>query len=216
MASKGRLAVGVAGALLLAVVGRRLYENRATPHVPYETVGHIGDVELRRYPTSVIVETAADSERRAFGRLFRYISGANDGGRSISMTAPVETGVRVPMTAPVETSVAVGRSDVPLDDVDDRMAFYLPADYDFESAPRPTDPAVHLVEVPARTLAVLPFSWWTSDGRVARKIDRLRSTLSGADVTVVGEPSLMRYDAPGTPPFLRTNEVCVEVRRTTR
>jgi hypothetical protein len=25
----------------------------------------------------------------------------------------------------------------------------------------------------------------------------------------------MRYDGPGVPPFLRTNEVAVEVRRTT-
>jgi hypothetical protein len=97
------------------------------------------------------------------------------------------------------------------------MAFYLPAEYDYDSAPRPTDDEVRLVEQPGRTLAVLPFSWWTTDGRVARKTRELLAALDDADdgVVQVGEPFLMRYDGPGTPPFLRTNEVAVEVRRST-
>jgi len=47
--------------------------------------------EIRRYPQTVLVETVAPNQRIAFRRLFNYISGANRGNESISMTAPVET-----------------------------------------------------------------------------------------------------------------------------
>jgi hypothetical protein len=91
------------------------------------------------------------------------------------------------------------------------MAFYLPPTYDLDSAPVPTDPSIELVVVPERTLAVGRFSWRPTDDRVAREADRLVETLERADVPTVGEPFFMGYDAPWTLPFLRRNEVAVEV-----
>lgn len=200
----------------VAVAGAwSLYQRYATETVPATTVARVGDAELRRYPTTIHVETVAPSEREAFGRLFRYISGANRSDAEIAMTAPVElgrrgeaegtreeTGTEVPMTAPVE----VGDADEGV-----RMAFVLPAEYDAESAPRPTDPAVDLVVVPERTLAVRRFSGRRTDRRVARETERLLATLSEAEVPVVGDPFFMGYDAPWTLPPLRRNEVAVEV-----
>ncbi|WP_255151996.1 SOUL family heme-binding protein [Halorarius halobius] len=196
---------GVALLVLGAVAARSRRAGRETERVPYETLDRVDGVELRRYPTTLTVETVAPSTGEAFGRLFRYIDGGNDGGAEIAMTAPVATGAEIAMTAPVET-----------DDAEEgvRMAFYLPADYEYETAPRPTDDRVALVERPARTLAVLSFSWWATDGRVARKQRDLLAALDSADVAVAGEPFCMQYDPPWTPPFLRTNEVAVEVRRT--
>jgi hypothetical protein len=201
--------------------------------VEYDTVARLGDVEIRRYPPTVLVETVAPTESAAFRRLFRYISGANRSATEVSMTAPVESSDEsIPMTAPVETGgESAGRGDpdasesismtAPVEsdstDAGVRMAFYLPAEYDYDTAPRPTDDSVRLVEQPGRTLAVLGFSWFTTDGRVARKTDELLATLADAadEIDVVDDPFLMRYDGPGVPPFLRTNEVAVEVRRTT-
>jgi hypothetical protein len=75
---------------------------------------------------------------------------------------------------------------------------------------------VRLVEVPERTLAVRSFSWWATDGRVERYTDDLLASLEGASrYRVVGDPFVFQYEGPGVPPFLRTNEVAVEVRRTT-
>jgi hypothetical protein len=254
-------AAGGVGALLAGWTIWGLYQKRGVETVPAESVSEIDGVELRRYPRTVLVETTADSQREAFGRLFRYISGENEAGTSIpvtdadapdeveeaptgieddseaaesrsgeqiAMTAPVESirqrlgggepegtageerdaaGAEVEMTAPVET-----------DDTEDgvRMAFYLPAEYDYDTAPVPTDPDVRLVERPARTLAVLRFSGLARDGTVDAKTDSLLGTLAAADVDVVDEPFLLRYDDPRTPPWLRRNEVAVEVRRTKR
>jgi hypothetical protein len=109
------------------------------------------------------------------------------------------------MTAPVETI-----------DVEDgvRMAFYLPADFDLGSAPRPVDERIELVAAPERTLAVRRFSGRPTDERVRRETDDLLSTLERAGVDTADDPVFMGYDAPWTVPFLRRNEVAVEVDTT--
>jgi hypothetical protein len=226
MVKRSTLLLGAVGIFAVGLSVRRYVRDRTTPRVEYETVARIGDVEIRRYPPTVTVETVAASENAAFWRLFRYISGANRSSTEVSMTAPVESaGESISMTAPVETGIG-GRSEsismttpVESDTTEEgvRMAFYLPAEYDYDTAPRPTDDSVRLVEQPGRTLAVLGFSWYATDGRVARKTDALLATLAGEDdeIDVLGEPFLMQYEGPGVPPFLRTNEVAVEVRRTT-
>ena len=212
----------VAGVVLVgaAFAGRRYLQDRTTPRVDYETVARVGNVEIRRYSPTVVVETVAATENRAFRRLFDYISGENRSATEVSMTAPVESehgGESVAMTSPVESESVAMTAPVEFDRDGEgvRMAFFLPAEYDYDSAPRPTDDSVRLVERPGRTVAVYPFSWWATDGRVERRTEALRSTLADADdaFEIVGEPFLMRYEGPWVPPFLRTNEVAVEVRR---
>jgi hypothetical protein len=226
MVRRSTLLLGAVGLLAIGFGARRYVQDRTTPRVEYDTVARLGDVEIRRYPPTVLVETVAPTESAAFRRLFRYISGANRSATEVSMTAPVESaGESIPMTAPVESeterrSESISMTTPVESDTTDagvRMAFYLPAEYDYDTAPRPTDDSVRLVEQPGRTLAVLGFSWFTTDGRVARKTDELLATLADAadEIDVVDDPFLMRYDGPGVPPFLRTNEVAVEVRRTT-
>ncbi|WP_459190794.1 SOUL family heme-binding protein [Halosimplex sp. J119] len=213
-----RTALGVIGGLGAAVGAWNVYQRRTTETVPYTTVARLDDVELRRYPASVRAETVAPTRNAAFRRLFRYISGDNESDAEVSMTTPVEvadtegdasgppavtvSGRSISMTAPVEA--ATTEEGV-------RMTFYLPADYDVESAPRPTDESVDLVAVPERTLAVRRFSWRPTDRRVDRETERLLSTLERAGVPTDGDPFYMGYDGPGTLPFLRRNEVAIAV-----
>ncbi|MCU4719151.1 SOUL family heme-binding protein [Halapricum hydrolyticum] len=196
-----------ASALLVGWIGWGIYSTRSVKSVPYERVRQIGDVELRRYPRTVLVETTADDQRTAFRRLFRYISGANDGDESISMTAPVETqgGTSISMTAPVRSETAESEADAV------RMAFYLPAEYDPDTAPEPTDPGVELVVEPEQTIAVTRFSWYAPEWQVERQSRTLLAALESDGIEPLGEPTLLRYNDPWTPPFLRRNEVAVEV-----
>lgn len=222
MVRRSTVALGVAGAVVAAVNVWNRYQRYTTETVPYTPVARVGDVELRRYPPTVLAETVASSDREAFGRLFRYLTGANDGDEELPMTAPVEVtgrgfqlrepthadgerrGSSISMVLPAETNTSRGEGGV-------RMAFYLPAAYDVDSAPRPTEDGVDLVAVPERTLAVRRFSWRPTDRRVARERDRLLETLERAAVPVTGRPFFLGYDAPGTLPFVRRNEVAVEV-----
>ncbi|MFC4357841.1 SOUL family heme-binding protein [Halobium salinum] len=189
----------------------RTYSDRQTESVDYEVVDHLGRVELRRYPDTVVVETTASGDGTAFRRLFRYIAGDNVVDEEISMTTPVATesteaaedgSTEIPMTTPVATESA--ESGV-------RMQFFLPKHYTAESAPKPTDDSVTVRAIPGRTVAVLPFTWYATDRRVEKKTRDLLATLTEHGVSPTGEPFVMQYEGPGTPPFMRRNEVAVEV-----
>jgi hypothetical protein len=101
------------------------------------------------------------------------------------------------MTAPVVT--------------DEKMAFILPEGMTADTAPTPNGQPIEFHEVPARTLATLRFSWTTPRDRVERKTEALLSALEVEGVTPIGQPFLMRYNDPWTPPFMRRNEVAIEV-----
>ncbi|AXR76236.1 SOUL family heme-binding protein [Natrarchaeobaculum sulfurireducens] len=195
------------GVALAGWIGWGLYSTRGTKTVPYERLRTLDGGELRQYPQTVLVETSAPNQRIAFRRLFNYISGANQRDESIPMTAPVETQSEdsIPMTAPVRSAV----TNTDADSV--RMAFYLPAEYSPETAPEPTEAHVSLVTEPRKAVAVDQFSWWTPEWRVARRTRKLLSTLDREGMEPQGDPYLLRYNDPWTPPFMRRNEIAVEV-----
>jgi len=207
MPSRTRSVIAGVGAAVALWVAWGLYVRRTTARVPYETVIELDGVEIRQYPQTVLVETTAPTARAAFGRLFRYIGGANEGERELAMTAPVRTdGATVGTTTPVRTATA-GDSVT--------MAFWLPVDYTPDTAPLPTDPRVSLVVEPARTVAVRSFGWYATPARTGRARERLLDTLASHDVETFDEPVVLQYDDPWTPPFMRHNEVAVDVDGTT-
>jgi len=218
---RARAVLGAGVGLLLAWVAWGVYVTRRTERVPYEPAGQLDGVELRRYPRTVRVETTASSNGAAFGRLFRYLSGANRAAETVAMTAPVATrgsprslaaptravlggGASVAMTAPVRTERAPEGVT---------MSFYLPASYTPETAPTPTDDGVSLAVDPPRTVAVRRFSWYATRRRVRRARRRLLDALADEAVEVLDDPVLLQYNDPWTPPFLRRNEVLVPIRR---
>ena len=233
-----RRAIGATAALaglsLVAWTGWGAYVNRTTERVPYTGIGGVGDVEFREYPETIVVATRAENESVAFRRLFEYLGGANRNSKQVSMTAPVATdGERlnagdgaieaasgetnseaadeasnetesedVSMTAPVRTD---------RDGEGVRMEFVLPAEYTPETAPRPTDPRVELVIRPSRTIAVLGFSGSARDRKAKEIESKLLETLAEEGIEAIDEPTLLQYNDPYTPPFMRRNEVAVEV-----
>ena len=61
------------------------------------------------------------------------------------------------------------------------------------------------------TVAAIRFSGWATGGRVEKMQKKLLATLAEHDVEVVGKPVLNQYNPPWTAPFLRRNEITVEV-----
>ena len=77
----------------------------------------------------------------------------------------------------------------------------------------PTDPRVRIREVPGRLMAVLRYSGrWTSQNFTERQAELLAAIDEDA-VTPIGAIQSALYNPPYTPPFLRRNEVMVEVNR---
>src|SRR5512134_916982 len=198
-------------ALLLtgcSVLGMR----SGTEQASYTVVAHLDDsTEVRHYPPQLVAETSvtapdeSSARNKAFRVLFDYISGANRAQKKVAMTAPVETAApeTIAMTAPVETAAQAGGPYV--------MRFFLPAEYNVETAPEPTNPEVRIVEVPERTLAVLRFSGSRGSNNVALHASELERVIAGSSWRAAGEPTTLFYDPPWTIFFLRRNEVAIPV-----
>ena len=188
---------------VLGIFGvRALYEEPA-----YAVVERLDrGVEIRSYAPRLAVETDArgQGDGDAFGRLFRYITGANRAGDRIAMTAPVESGgqyiaQRIAMTVPVER------------DGTGTMRFFLPRAVAAAGAPAPTEPGVRLVEVPAERVAALRFSGRLTPEARAAQAGILAAVLAAAGRAPAGAPFVMGYDPPFAIPFLRRNEVAVRL-----
>ena len=159
----------------------------------WELIEELDQVELRLYAPSIQAVTELGSSAgtsSGFRLLAGYIFGGNERAQSIAMTAPVQETLE--KTRPV-------------------MAFTLPAEYSMEELPAPNDQRVSLVEVPQRTVASVRFSGWATGGKVARMQRKLLATLEAHGIEPVGTPVLNQYNPPWTAPFLRRNEVSVEV-----
>lgn len=196
---------------LTSIVGiRSVYEQ---PH--YVVVQDLGpNTEIRRYDPRVAIEATIEGKNRdraaseAFGLLFRYITGANKGNAKIAMTAPVQTessSQRIEMTAPVQTATTPAGAL--------NMRFFLPQSVAKAGAPAPTDPRLHLVDVPAETVAALRYSGVDSETARAEKSAELLAILAKSAWKPQGEVFTLNYDPPFTIPFLRRNEVVVDVTR---
>ncbi len=86
------------------------------------------------------------------------------------MTAPVAESASEPvaMTVPV---MEQGTGDTR------RVTFSMPSKYTLATLPKPNNSAVTLREIPAHRVAVLRFSWYATNSRVARLESQLLDML---------------------------------------
>jgi hypothetical protein len=212
-----RVVVGIAliCIALVAVWGRPVMaETVEEPRYTLERRAR--DIELRRYAPVVRAVTVVENVSwdramsEGFRRLAGYIFGGNRRQQSIAMTSPVTaqpaSSMKIAMTAPVTAQPAT--SGV-------RVTFTMPEGHTLQSLPTPDNRAVVLEAVDERLVAVRSFSGFAGKDTFERERAALLNGLGGLGVRAVGEPELARYDPPWTLPFLRRNEVVVEVEATT-
>ncbi len=177
----------------------------------YTIESRSGDIEFRRYSAFVVARTTLPPEMErteaanaAFFILFKYIQGANTAQTSIAMTAPVlqDKGTKIAMTAPV---IQEAGSD------GWRVAFVLPAEFNLDNAPAPTDERIRIEAVPERRAAALQYSGRWTEANVARYAERLLQGVKDAGVVANGPVESAYYNAPYVPPFMRRNEVIVTI-----
>ena len=159
----------------------------------YRVLESIDKIEIRRYQPVVQAVTTLPGRSHSsagFRRLAGFIFGGNNQEQRIAMTAPVGETLGAATT---------------------EMAFTLPGKYTLEDLPRPSDSRVKLHNVPARTVAVVTFSGWATRSRITHFEQELRAALNRGSIEITGEASLNQYNPPWTLPFLRRNEIMIEV-----
>ena len=172
--------------------------------------------ELRKYGKRFAAACTYTSENDMsvpFSTLARYIGvfgpAQNQGGKKISMTAPVVTsGTKIGMTVPVVT-----------ESNEDRMVmkFMLPLEYDdLTKIPKPLDLSVRIEEIPSQTGAVHRYNGKWDEDRKRRIAEDLYQQLvnDGVNITqdyVADNWQFWGYNPPFTIPYFRRNEIWIEL-----
>lgn len=202
--------------MLVVTTGCSVFGIESVEEATYTVVQKDGAFEIREYDPMVVVETRVEADFRkagntAFQKLFAYISGDNTGSEKIAMTAPVvaeqgrrSNGEKIAMTAPVTASG---------DGKDWAYRFVLPRTYRMDTAPRPLNPDVKLLEVPARRVAAVRFSGRSTESARQRNSKALTQWLSNAGIQTTSEPRWAGYNPPWTLPPFRRNEVLIDVAK---
>ncbi|MBK8814732.1 MAG: heme-binding protein [Methylococcaceae bacterium] len=194
----------------LFLAGCSLFGIQSEESPGYEILEKHGTVEIRQYRPFLVVQTedAGDYEsasKLSFFRLFDYISGKNQSKQKIAMTAPVlqePKPEKITMTAPVFQEQSGQKWT---------MRFVLPSQYQLATAPQPTDPAVLIKEIPAKKVAVLEFSGFLNKNNIAEKKEELSTWLKENNLKAISESRSAGYNPPWTIPFLRRNEVHIDI-----
>ncbi|MGP5547290.1 SOUL family heme-binding protein [Psychrobacter alimentarius] len=191
-------------------------ETMAIEEPSYTVLSQVEDFELRRYDEQLVAQTWVSGDqdtasRQGFKILADYIFGNNTApsGESskISMTAPVtmqsdnlngQASQKIAMTAPVSMQQNNGKW---------RVQFTMPSQYTMQTLPKPNNPDVKIVQVPAQTYGVIKFSGLAGSKKVAKKTEMLKSWMQTQKLVITGTPELARYNPPWILPFMRRNEV---------
>lgn len=176
----------------------------------YTVIERHGNIEIRDYPPMIVAQVEVPGDRQeAISRGFRmiadYIFGNNVSTEKVEMTAPViqQKSEKIAMTAPV-TQIADGKSWF--------VRFVMPQKYTLKTLPKPNNEAVKLIEVPGGRYAVIRFSGLGSKQNLERYTVELESFISKNHLRPIAQPTYAFFNPPWTLPFLRRNEIMIEVQ----
>jgi hypothetical protein len=175
----------------------------------YKVLRSKGNIELREYEPMIIAEVEVSGERKeairqGFKILADFIFGNNVSKKRMEMTAPVtnQLSEKIAMTAPV---MQEGHMDKW------KVRFVMPAKYSLETLPKPNSKEVTLISAPAKCFAVIRFSGFADDASIKKNTQELENYIVAENLKIIGKPIIAFYNPPWTVPFLRRNEVMVEV-----
>jgi len=177
----------------------------------YKVIQSEQNIEIRQYEPMIIAEVEVDGKREdairdGFRLLADYIFGNNTVQQVISMTAPVQQkeNQKIAMTAPVQQQ-SMGKSW--------RMSFVMPSKYRLDSLPVPNNNRVRLKEILTKKFVVIEFSGTNSNENVTKHENQLMNYIEANQINIIGSPKYAFYNAPWTLPFLRRNEVMIEIKQ---
>jgi SOUL heme-binding protein len=170
--------------------------------------------EVRSYAPMILAQTQVDGDldeasSQGFRLVAAYIFGQNQVSQKIAMTAPVAVeeqvnkSAKIAMTVPVNIEESAGQWIV---------SFVMPSEYTMETLPKPLNPKVQLIQMPAIKRAVITFSGFYNEQKVADKTLELEEWIKTKNLQATGVPKFARYNPPWTLPFMRRNEIMIDLR----
>ena len=195
--------------LIVGVLAGPLMSDVEKPD--YKVIQSEQNIEIRHYEPMIIAEVEVEGKREdairdGFRLIADYIFGNNKVKLDIAMTSPVQQqeSQKIAMTAPVQQQ-STGRSW--------QISFVMPSRYSMESLPEPNNDRVRLKEIPTKKFGVIEFSGTNSNENVTKHENQLMNYIEANQIKIIGSPKYAFYNAPWTLPFMRRNEVMIEINQ---
>ena len=173
------------------LMARGAYESAA-----YNVVEYDGAFEVREYPDLMLVATNTNFQSQgndgSFMRLFKYISGENDGSQKVAMTTPVFM-------------------EPESEDEEAQMGFVIPQKVTEEGIPEPSADNVEIRKRAAGKFAVVRFAGQLNEESRSVNEKRLRTWMEDRGLNGEAAAESAGYDPPFKPKFLRRNEVLIRL-----
>ena len=208
---RGEMKKSMAVLASMLFTGCTVFGIRTVEQANYTVMVNDGYIQIRQYDDFIVAETTVEAQYKeasstGFRRLADYIFGKNKQNERISMTVPVlqeqDSGEKIPMTAPVlQEQGGAGW----------KMSFVMPAKYTMDTLPQPLDPKVILKEVKGRRVAAIRYKGLLSENNISKKKKELEEWLEEKKYKMISKHRSAGYDPPWTIPFLRRNEVQVDI-----
>ena len=199
--------------MVLLSAGCSLFGKGSEEQPTYKIVAKQDNKEIRRYDSYLIAKTTVsgsfkDAQREGFRILAGYIFGKNKSQLKIAMTAPVvqkSESEKISMTAPVVIS--------PNENKTWTMTFSMPSKFTLETLPVPTDERIKIEKIDGKLVAALTFSGFWNESINAEKALELTEWIKGyQEYQITSSPMFAGYNPPWTLPFLRRNEMLIELK----
>jgi hypothetical protein len=189
----------VLGAFMgLLSTGCSLFGKGSEEQPTYQVIQNEDNKEIRRYDSFIIAKTTIssnfkDAQGKGFRILAGYIFGKNKSQQKISMTAPVMT--------------------VPADKENWTMTFSMPSKFTINTLPTPTDERVRIEKVEQRLFAAITYSGLWDESKNEEETKKLKEWLKKyPEYELISPAMFAAYNPPWTIPFLRRNEMLIELR----
>jgi hypothetical protein len=188
----------------------------------YQVLKQSESFELRQYESQLIAEVSvqgslSEASNKGFRLVADYIFGNNQASRAasnesekIAMTAPVvmeAQSSKIAMTAPVVVEKKAASEQQQW-----ILYFVMPKSYRMDSLPKPNNPQVQIKEIKNKKVAVIRFSGWVDEEKLADRTAELQAWMKQEQLIAIGDPQLARYNPPWTLPWWRRNEVFIPVQ----
>lgn len=180
--------------VLIILVNCMLLSEDKYKEPSYELLSKNGNIEIRQYGEYVVAKTSVNCVDKHDNNMFRtlasYIFGGNKKNQSIPMTAPVTT---------YENSDSYN------------MIFYMLDADNINDMPEPNGQDILFESFSLGKCVVISFSWFTNQSRIDSYTKQLKKYLEKNNLIPSSSYMVNRYDPPWRLPFMRRNEIIVQI-----
>lgn len=167
------------------------------PAVRYDVVENFEGVEMRDYPAHVAIEITIRGNRKStvntgYRVLGEYLAGKNDKAQKIEMVMPI---------------CQFGEADLW------KLYLSLPLEYKLDSVPKPLVSQIKLIDVHKKRFIVTKLGTMASDENISEANQALMDYVFPNNLKITSQPIIAFYNPPWSLPFVRRNELMIEVRR---